>query len=234
MADDTETQIPISESDEPDKLLYRIGVMIERQGVHVKRIPRIDRKLTEVATKQEAMGERLSGIEKNGHPCKNQYEIDGLLEAVKESETVETKTRVVGLRKDMDKTGQEIDSFRKGRINALVAAIMGFVGVIGTVGSTSWCISSSLGSVQKDIATEKAVREEQHKGVKARLDRLPTRDQVPTREQLPTRDQVRKIGTAIKNGDEFIRRCQKLTPQQKTRLVRQVRAGVLPPEFLCP
>jgi hypothetical protein len=230
--DDDEPSI-VAETNTPGRLLFKIGRMLEKQGLLVDQIPSIDAKITIVSSKQEVLDDRLERLEKNGHPCHNQQIIENLQTVAVDSvkgiqEGVKTRQMVRSLAESTAKVEKEVVEFRNARIKALIAAIMGFIGIIGTVGGTSYCLGNSLGAVRSDLTAEKTMRVEQHKAVKSRLDQLPTKD------QLPSRKQVEALRTEVANGDEFKVRCSQLTDEQKTRLARNVRRGELPVTFLCP
>lgn len=247
----------VKQSDTSDGLLFKIGLMVERQSAAVKKIPEIDDKLTQVCDRQETMGNRLASIERNGHPCQQldtigeqqetigeqqetleaqQETIDALVETADDvteevKASIEARDSVQSLKteveEDVGDLKNEIKEFRSGRVKALVAAIMGFLSIIGTVGGTSYCVGTSIGDVRGALATEKVLRDEQHSTVKTRLDKLPTKLDVPTKAQ------VTEIGEAVSNGDEFESRCKRLSAEEKRHLARQVQQGRLPPTFLC-
>ena len=241
--DDDDEPTPISDENSTNRMLLKIGVMVERQSVHVRQIPHIDTKLTEVATKQVVMEERQSKmdehllkIEKNGHPCKNQQVIDRHTEESSEwrtdkEEGIKTRQMVKTTTEDAQRAVRAADTIGKSVGSILFKTFGGVaitaVTIILVVIGAAWNTGGRIEGLSQRVTAESKLRKQQDDTITARLDRLPTKDQVVTRESLTS------FENAVKH-DEFEDRCAKLSSTQKINLGRQIQQGRLPASFLCP
>lgn len=220
----------ITSLNDPDRVILKIGAFITR----------IERMLGMLDKRQHRMEIRLTAIERNGHPCKNQQLVDRLETESAEwredkEQGIKTRAMVKSIAEDVGESKIKIDEMQRDtkkdasdRRKALVAIIICIIGLVAAIGGATWCIGTKLTGVSGDIRTERTLRDAQYEEVTRLLDKLPTTEQVPSREQV---DDIRRV---VKNGDEFLERCRRLSEVEKQRLERSVRAGHLPPEFLCP
>lgn len=255
--DDDDEPSVVSPNNSEKQLLFKIGTLVQKQGVHVARIPGIEKTVTEVATIQGEMGKRqtrmdgrLGVIEKNGHPCKQQPLIDKHEQESKEwrkdkEEGIKTRAMVQAVADSASRATRAAEEVGKkveastGAVTKQVEAVRGSgrkvigglavasVSIVLVIIGAAWNTGGTVEGLSQRIEGEKTVRTVQHQVLKARLDRLPTKSDMPSKQQM----------TAIKNSmvkeDAFEERCAKLTPIEKRHLARQVQQGHLPASLLC-
>ncbi len=239
-SEDAPDPVPISSENTTEQMLLQIGIMVERQSTSVAQIPALAREVTTVATRQEEMEkslndakDRLTAMEANGHPCRNQATIDrheaqstewqkDKEEGIKSREMIQHVASSVAV---VDRDVKSVQSGGRKLIGGMVTAALG---IIITIVGASWSTGGRIEGINQRLEAEKLIRAEQHTSLKARLDRVPTAD------QLPSKKQVEVISRVVhENGHSFDARCKRLSDGDRRYLARQVQQGRLPASFLC-
>jgi len=174
-----------------------------------------------VRTRQEDMGLRLQKIEKNGHPCKHTAEITKLNE--ESTEWRNDKEEGIKTRAIVDNINDEMSEIKGSNKNIFRGVIATAAGAIGSVIIAAWTLSGNFSAFEGKIEAEQRVRQVQYDVINQRFDTLPTK------QDAPTKAQVEEIVDTVKSGN----RCENLSEAQRERVIRQVKLGLLPPEFLC-
>lgn len=178
MSEDDEEPIPITDISSTDQVIMKIGFLLERQSAEFKRIPVIEKTVTEISSKQTLLESKQS-------------DIDSSVESIRDS-----------AEKARSAANQVERSVRSTLWKAFVAALTASVAVIIAVVAAAWTTGGRIESLSQRIITEKVLREEQHSVLKSRLDNLPTKV------QFLTEKQVSKFETFVKVDEFKLRCSQ--------------------------